>query len=198
MSQADAETTSIELTKKGEAAVADGILARERAIAEKRALRKEAAAEVIRLLAFLDRLDGDPDLEPEEDEATLAGSEDDGEVEMSLGWTDAVNQDSPNRLGGIDGNEDYEQDDCDDEPSLAGAGGSQNMTRSEVDLEQDTGDDEDGGDEEAAVAPSPAYTKRLRARRPRRTGLRNVWPLDGEATIIGPGKLWIPERGTNS
>jgi len=57
-------------------------------------LRREAAREVMRLLDFLDRIDGDWDLENsgDEHEPTLChwhavSSKQDGELEPSLGWT---------------------------------------------------------------------------------------------------------------
>ncbi len=60
-------------------------------------LRREAAAEINRLINFLDDLGGDPDLEPN------------GDNEPSLGWTTRGN------VGGCD---DLELDTADDEPSL--------------------------------------------------------------------------------
>jgi hypothetical protein len=50
-----------------------------------RILRKEAAAEIERLIAFLDALGGDPDLED--------GHDDEADIdEPSLGWTTTINQ----------------------------------------------------------------------------------------------------------
>jgi hypothetical protein len=88
--------------------------------------RQEVAEPIERLIAILDEIDGEAELEPtgDEEEPTLGwtagtprilGSTMDGEAEPSLGWTGNVNQASRNRLG--DG-EDYEQDDSDREPSL--------------------------------------------------------------------------------
>lgn len=77
MSTADAVPTtnpSIALTKKGERAAIEGAPDRMTAVAEKRRLYTVAAREVERMLAFLDRLDGDPDLEANDDlEPSLAG-----------------------------------------------------------------------------------------------------------------------------
>jgi hypothetical protein len=70
MLTADAVTTtnpSIELTRKGERAAIEGAPDRMTAVAEKRRLYTVAAREVERMLAFLDRLDGDPDLEADND-----------------------------------------------------------------------------------------------------------------------------------
>ena len=50
-----------------------------------RRLRKEAAAEIDRLIAFLDDTGGDPDLEPDDDEP-------DNDAEPSLGSVHTVNQ----------------------------------------------------------------------------------------------------------
>jgi hypothetical protein len=133
MSQAESANTTnpsgVALTRKGERYVFEHLKVPEspeeyfRALAT---LRKAARDEIERLIDFLDRAAGDPDLEPagDENEPTLgwpaggprvAGSTMDGEAEPSLGWTGIVNQASRNRLG--DG-EDYEKDDSDREPSL--------------------------------------------------------------------------------
>jgi hypothetical protein len=111
MSTADAVPTtnpSIELTRKGERAAIEGAPDRMTAVAEKRRLYIVAAREVERLLAFLDRLDGDPDLEDgADDEPSLgftrcgagvrpwdAGDDDreadDSESEASLGSPESV------------------------------------------------------------------------------------------------------------
>lgn len=101
-------SSGVALTKKGERAVAAQAAARSHAIAEKRQIALTAAAEVERLLDLLDRLDGDPDLEPNGDEADQSypeslvvarlahgspfedaeeseATEDDGNAEPSLG-----------------------------------------------------------------------------------------------------------------
>jgi hypothetical protein len=100
MSTADAVPTtnpSIELTKKGDRA-ATGASAHRNAVAEKQRLYIVAAGEVERLLAFLDRLDGDPDLEAN------------GDLEPSLAGV------------GFDptGGDDRELDQSDDEPDVEG------------------------------------------------------------------------------
>ena len=84
-----------------------------------RILRREAAKEIERLIAFLDALGGDFDLEPSlgytpytDDAATVDIEGDDVDAEPSLGWTGAINQTSSNRIGGI---QDAERDDCDKE-----------------------------------------------------------------------------------
>jgi hypothetical protein len=102
MDQADAVPTtnpSIELTRKGERAAIDGAPDRMTAVAEKRRLYTVAAREVERMLAFLDRLDGDPDLELDED----------GEPSLSA-------------MVGFDptGGDDRELDQSDDEPDADG------------------------------------------------------------------------------
>lgn len=160
MSQADsANITNLptQFTEGRRRAIREAALARHRAIARKQAIRKEAAAEIERLLALLDRLDGDPDLEPSEDsEPTLGWSAGgapvrafdsaDGEVEPSLGWTAIIDQTSRNRLGDV---EDREKDEADREPSLAApetGKGSQrmwargNIAELEGDATEDDGD----------------------------------------------------------
>jgi len=59
-------------------------------------LRREASAEINRLIRFLDDIGGDPDLEPDDD------NEDGGDNEPSLGWTATFNQASRQRLGSGD------------------------------------------------------------------------------------------------
>jgi hypothetical protein len=74
-------------------------------------LRREAAAEIERLIVFLDALGGDPDLED--------GNDAEAEPEEpSLGWTTTFDQTSRNRLGGCDDTEDEHdgrEPDVDDE-----------------------------------------------------------------------------------
>src|SRR5665213_4582335 len=184
MAQAEpANTTNpsgVTLTRKGERYVFEHLKVPEspeeyfRALAT---LRKAARDEIERLIDFLDRAAGDPDLEPtgDEDEPTLgwpaggprvAGSTMDGEAEPSLGWTGIINQASRNRLGE---GEDYEKDDADDEDSDPGE------ESDEGELEPDAepnGDEMDGNlagttttEEEAAYSPSLQYITRLRKRR---------------------------------
>ena len=66
-----------------------------------RILRREAAAEIERLIVFLDALGGDPDLEPTMG-YVAPGHVDEAEIEEdpepSLGWTTTFNQASRNRL----------------------------------------------------------------------------------------------------
>src|SRR5262245_35359271 len=104
MSQAEPvsiTTSDIELTRRGKRAAAQEA-ARRKAIVGKRAIYKSASAEVERLLAVLDRLDGDADLEPT------------GDDEPSLGFT----RPGAGQLWGVDGhaNVDAELDTSDDEP----------------------------------------------------------------------------------
>jgi hypothetical protein len=85
-----------------------------------RRLRREAADEIERLLALLDALDGDPDLEPTlgylppgmPDEAEPSGDE----GEPSLGWTEGEARFGCNPV--FCGGADLELDQSDDEPSL--------------------------------------------------------------------------------
>jgi hypothetical protein len=90
-------------------------------------------------MAFLDDLDGDPDLEENgDDEPTLGwpsrgpvsgGTGQDGEEEPSLGWTASMRQEGKNWSGDDIANGsghagyliDVELDDADKEPSLAAA-----------------------------------------------------------------------------
>lgn len=92
MSTPEPQGANIALTKRGERAVAEGVLARQHAIEEKTAIRRAAGREVERLLALLDRLDADPDLED-------GGDDEEEPAEPSLGWTSTFNQASRNRLG---------------------------------------------------------------------------------------------------
>lgn len=168
-----------------------------------RILRYEAAREIERLIDFLDRLGGDPDLEDGADaEPTLGwpasgkafGSED-GELEPSLGWTGTINQASRNRLGAIDPYLlDCEKDDADKEdngdlePSLAG-GGFSHPSGYDVDLEADDSDREPDNDDSSDAQTDPAYAAKLRARRPPRkpVGFGNLTDLDGNpVTLVRP------------
>lgn len=107
--------SSITLTRKGERAIAAHQAERALAINEKRRIRKEAAEQVDALLGILDRLDGDPDLEPGSDE------------EPSAGWPVS----GPAAVGFANDHThgEGEQDDCDleengdKEPSLGSNGG---------------------------------------------------------------------------
>jgi hypothetical protein len=72
-------------------------------------LRREAAAEIDRLLQFIDNLDGDPDLEDGADDEPIE------DTEPSLGWTLAGHR---GRLDGVL-DVDVELDEADAEPSLA-------------------------------------------------------------------------------
>lgn len=82
-------------------------------------LRREAAAEVERLLTFLDETDGDPDLEDEHD-----GREPDVNGEPILGSFDRImNQAKSWRQSSLFAGTDSEQDDCDredDDPAEVG------------------------------------------------------------------------------
>ena len=89
-----------------------------------RLLRRDAAAAVENLLAFLDLTDDDPDLEPSlgenpytGDPATVDLEGDGSDDEFSLGWTGTINQASRHRLGDAT---DAEKDDCDKEESDEG------------------------------------------------------------------------------
>jgi hypothetical protein len=76
-------------------------------------LRREAAAEVERLLAFLDETDGDPDLEDEHDgrEPDVDGEPDLGSFDRTIDQEKSWRQSKSGLLAGID----YELDDCDRE-----------------------------------------------------------------------------------
>lgn len=113
--------SGVTLTRKGERAVHQQAMARSLAIAEKKRIRLEAGEEIERLMTILDRLDGDPDLEPSGDE-----DDDDRQEEFSLGWAGHMNQTSRHRMGELDTHfGDRELDRADDEdggdlePSLA-------------------------------------------------------------------------------
>ena len=83
--------SDVALTRKGERYAHEH--ANREYFAALKKLRKEAAAEIDRLLAFLDDLDGDTDLEDDSDE-------DEGEVdEPSLGWTSTIKQEGQHWLG---------------------------------------------------------------------------------------------------
>jgi hypothetical protein len=144
-----------------------------------RILRKEAAAEIERLITMLDVLGGDPDLEPTMG-YVAPGYVDEAEIEEdpepSLGWTGTVNQASRNRLG--DG-EDFEKDDADKEDSDPAE--ESDFGELEPDLE---------ADEDASDAPSdPEYATRLRQRR------GQTERPDLSLVIIGPdGKPWEIDR----
>jgi hypothetical protein len=162
-----------------------------------RILRREAVAEIERLIAFVDALGGEPDLEDGAD----------GEL-----W-----------LAGFTSGDDRELDDAEEEPNLASPEGAQcpdwpralttcpasqarwargNSDNLEGDAAEDDEDCHDVEDDksdyepdadgepylasstsevEGAVAPSKQYAARLRARRPRSQpiGFCNVTELDG-------------------
>lgn len=80
--------------------------------------RAELEARIEDLIGLLDLLDNDPDLEPEESgygdfDALL----EDEKGEPSLGWTTAIDQSSPYRLGDSTQPYDLELDDSDTEPN---------------------------------------------------------------------------------
>ncbi len=184
--------SDVYLTRKGERA-AQQLCARNAAIAEKRAIRSTAAAEVERLLDLLDRLDGDPDLEPDgDDEPTLAltgvamlnpfdpvnGM--DGEIEPTLGWTSTINQTARHRLGAAD---DAEHDDAVHEGCASEAEG---------DDQEIFGEDDGLSGGEYADAPDPDWRERLRVR-------RREWRNDAmhpdclhvaEGVVLVHGRAW--------
>ena len=176
MAQADTEP-SIQLTKKGERAVAEQGHARSLAVEEKRQIQTIAAAEVSRLIDLLDRLDDDPDLEPG------------GDDEPSLGFT-------PHGHLWFDAGDDRELDDVDDEdsgdaePSLASLENRPNQEAWAIGARRDMEDEHDGREyddedrepeeEGGDHAPDPAYFAKLQARRgPRRRGADFVVGPDG-------------------
>jgi hypothetical protein len=120
---------------------AAGVVKAERmeALRRLRSLRKEAADEIDRLLGFLDASDIDPDLEETGDDEEGADAESslgafDRMVDQSKAWTQ--------KHGELCFSVDAEQDDADNEPSLAGLGDHHlNQERwsdgSRQDLEQD-------------------------------------------------------------
>jgi hypothetical protein len=153
--------------------------------------RQEVADTIERLIAILDEIDGEAELEPtgDEDEPTLGwpagvarvtGSTMDGEAEPSLGWTDTVNQASHNRQGdsttfSLDG----EKDDADDEDSDPGE------ESDEGELDPDLEACEDASDAKG----DPVYAAKLRDRGPPSlpVGFPNLIGLDGERlTLVRP------------
>ncbi len=168
MSQAEpANTTNpsgVTLTRKGERYVFEHLKVPEspeeyfRALAT---LRKAARDEIEKLIDFLDKVAGDPDLEP------VGDDEDDQSDEASLGWTAIVNQSSRNRLGA---GEDYEKDDADKEDSDPAE--ESDFGELEPDLEAD----EDASD----GSRNPDYYRRLKERRgPRKLPRRFIVSPDG-------------------
>lgn len=104
-------SSGIELTRKGERYAEQSIPARE----ELARIRREAAAEIDRLIALVDAIDGDPDLEVDQaDDEDGGDDEDNGDSEPSLGSLGHTSQ--------VDwmcgGRDDLERDECDHEPSL--------------------------------------------------------------------------------
>jgi hypothetical protein len=174
-------------------------------IAALQRVRSEAEAEVDRLLALLDALDGDADLE------------EGGDTEPELGFTRIGSGVAPFEHASID---DRELDDSESEPSLASPESLSAFTSqlgwargNSADLEGDPKeDDEDGHDAELdlsdqepdadsepngdetdfTAAPSPAYANALRQRRgkhrkPDRQAFGNVHPIEGRPiTLIDP------------
>lgn len=87
--------------------------------------RRDVAAEVERMIDFLDSLDPDPDLEPylsgmdlwgDDREAEHDGREPDEDGEPDLGWTESVMQGGPSWRGSGWGAD----VDCEDDPAEAG------------------------------------------------------------------------------
>jgi len=104
-----------------------------------RILRKEAAAEIERLIAFLDALGGDPDLE-------LTGDDEpEQSEEPSLGWTTTINQAAraEQRFGAQGWGVDLEQEhdgrepDVDDEPTLGWTGMEASYGKYPIGLDND-------------------------------------------------------------
>jgi hypothetical protein len=77
-------------------------------------LRREAQAEVDRLIAFLDATDGDADLEPDND------AEPEGDEEPSLGWTTVPNQAARSFHGPLSAEPDLEDEHDGGEPDHEG------------------------------------------------------------------------------
>jgi hypothetical protein len=172
----------------------------ENPIAALRQLRREAAAEIERLLAFLDALGGDPDLEP-------SGDELDASVPEGPGGSSRASQ-HPNEDDEADGTDEPslaspEDATCPAERHLCGyvsppssqagwaRGNSANLEgdpreddEDSHDAEDDKSDyepdcdDEDSHDVEEAVSASPRLRKRLKALR--RSSISNVSTLDGQ------------------
>ena len=86
-------------------------------------LRRSIAAEIDRLIALLDTIDGDCDLEDNGDlEPSLGGSTMQGEVDLEhdpfsdaepdLGWSNDLNQANVHRCSGVEGDRsDFEPED---------------------------------------------------------------------------------------
>ena len=134
MTQAEQPPTTnpsdVYLTRKGERVVADHLQnlklpeSPEGYFRTLASMRKEARDEIERLIDFLDRAAGDPDLEPSlgenpyiGDRATVDLEGDTSDDEFSLGWTGTINQASRHRLGDAT---DAEKDDADKEESDEG------------------------------------------------------------------------------
>ena len=104
MSDTATETSDITLTPKGERYCHDHTNAEY--FAKLRALRKEAVAEIERLLTFLDDLDGDPEMEES------------GDLEPSLGWPDGRGPTFAPATDDLERDESDDEDGGDGEPSL--------------------------------------------------------------------------------
>ena len=129
---------------------------RETALRTVARLRKEASAEIERLLAFMDA--SDPYASNELEDAVDDGPCDDRETEPSLGWTDT--EAKTGRIANP-GDTDAELDNCDDEPSLGGAAWSEwsnqeNWAKSRTD---DLEDEHDGAEPDVSdLEPSLGWT----------------------------------------
>lgn len=131
--------------------------ARQDALLTVRRLRKEASAEIERLIAFMDETDGYTGNELESDDADF---EDDGGGEPSLGSFDGLlNQTKAWRTPLVSADADTELDDCDREPSLAtpeDMNGSQDQRLWEYgcrkDLEDDAGSNPELDPGESGIA----------------------------------------------
>ena len=138
MTEASIETGAdeISLTPKGERYCAEQ--ANKEYFVQLVALRREAWAEIYRLIDLLDRLGGDPDLEEDgSDEPTLgwpargptsSGTGNDDEEEPSLGWTSTTRQEGKHWHGTWVSNDPLH-----------------------IDIEADKADDEDNGDREPSI-----------------------------------------------
>lgn len=119
-------------------------------------LRDKVERAVERLVAILDDLDGDPDVEDEQ------GDDEPEEDDRNLGWTSSMRQEGRHWLGSRDtgyrwASDDVERDDADHEPTLGAperqsgsqvhwaAGGKDDREDDGDDLEAN-GDDEEPGD----------------------------------------------------
>ena len=145
MSQADSEpntTAGLRLTRKARRYLSEqqppATKLSRRAAKAIAAIRRQAEGEIERLLTLLDRIDGDPDLEPAGDEL----DESEGVGEPSLGWQNPY----PGSMA-VDGSalwpeQVWVRNPGFDQSHLDGVGGSEPDLEGEFDGREDGADDE--------------------------------------------------------